>query len=223
MMISSIMKVSMDKKVFLVILAVIVGLIIFFDYSMKKSTTSDNSGISVTEQITQPPASEPTPPMTINAEMKYNAIISTDKGDIEVELFASEAPITVNNFVYLSRKGFYNGIIFHRVIKNFMIQTGDPLGNGSGGPGYAFEDEISKGRAFDKSGMLAMANSGPNTNGSQFFITHTATPWLNGHHTIFGKVTKGMDVVNTIATTQTSENDKPAVDINISKITINEQ
>lgn len=124
--------------------------------------------------------------------------ISTDKGDISLTLFASETPVTVANFINLSKKGYYNGLTFHRVIPDFMIQGGDPTGTGAGGPGYKFEDEVNTGRKFDKAGLLAMANAGPNTNGSQFFITHVPTAWLNGKHTIFGEVTEGQDVVNAI-------------------------
>ena len=124
--------------------------------------------------------------------------IKTVKGEMIIELFEDDAPNTVANFVNLIEKGFYDGLTFHRVIPNFMIQGGDPRGTGSGGPGYRFADEIS-GRKHTGPGVLSMANSGPNTNGSQFFITHKATPWLDGRHTVFGRVTKGKDVVNRIA------------------------
>jgi len=124
--------------------------------------------------------------------------LKTDKGDIELTLFPSKAPITVAHFLNLAKKGFYDGLIFHRVIKDFMIQGGDPTGTGMGGPGYKFEDEFDSSVKFDKPGIFAMANAGPATNGSQFFITHGPTPWLNGKHTIFGEVTKGQDVVNKI-------------------------
>lgn len=119
--------------------------------------------------------------------------ITTNKGDINLKLLPEIAPKTVENFITLIKQGFYDGIIFHRVIKDFMIQTGDPTGTGYGGPGYEFEDEFVKGVTFDKKGILAMANSGPNTNGSQFFITHVPTPWLNYHHTIFGHVLSDED------------------------------
>ncbi|MBI5934872.1 MAG: peptidylprolyl isomerase [Chloroflexi bacterium] len=118
-------------------------------------------------------------------------------GTFVIKLFADKAPITVDNFVKLARQGFYNGTTFHRVIDGFMAQGGDPEGTGTGGPGYTFQDEISD-LSFDRAGLLAMANSGPNTNGSQFFITFAATPWLDGNHTIFGEVVEGMDVVNNI-------------------------
>lgn len=122
----------------------------------------------------------------------------TSKGKIEVALYPDKAPVTVANFTNLVSRGFYNGLKFHRVIPNFMIQGGDPLGNGSGGPGYQFEDEFDASLKHTGPGMLSMANAGPGTNGSQFFITHVATPWLDNHHTIFGHVTKGQEVVNAI-------------------------
>ncbi len=140
-----------------------------------------------TKQWPKPPA------MTIDAKKHYRAILKTAKGDIEVDLLADKAPKTVNNFVFLARDGFYDHTTFHRVITDFMAQGGDPTGTGRGGPGYKFDDEIARDVRFDSAGILAMANAGPNTNGSQFFITYAATPWLNGKHTIFGRVTKGMD------------------------------
>jgi peptidyl-prolyl cis-trans isomerase B (cyclophilin B) len=132
---------------------------------------------------------------------KLQATMKTTKGDIRLNLFPDKAPLTVLNFVNLSKKGFYNGLAFHRVIPNFMIQGGCPLGNGTGGPGYKFKDEFSPDLKHDKPGMLSMANSGPNTNGSQFFITHVPTPWLDNKHTIFGQVVDAKDqvVVNSIA------------------------
>jgi len=125
-------------------------------------------------------------------------IVKTGKGTIEGTLFASKAPITVANFLNLAKHGYYNGITFHRVIPQFMIQGGDPTGTGSGGPGYTFEDEVKTGLKHDKPGIFSMANRGPGTNGSKFFITHVPTPWLDGKHTVFGEVTKGQDVVNAI-------------------------
>ena len=138
------------------------------------------------------------PPLTINPKSTYKAIIHTELGDITVELFASIVPNTVNNFVFLSNQGFYNKTIFHRVIKNFMVQGGDPTGTGRGGPGYRFSDEFKPSLKHDKPGILSMANAGPNTNGSQFFITHVPTPWLDQRHTVFGQVVDGMKVVNSI-------------------------
>ena len=126
-------------------------------------------------------------------------IVKTSKGDIEGTLFASKAPVTVANYLNLAKRGYYDGITFHRVIPKFMIQGGDPTGTGMGGPGYKFEDEVNTGLKHDKAGIFSMANAGPGTNGSQFFITHLPTPHLNGKHTVFGEVTKGQDVVNAIA------------------------
>jgi peptidyl-prolyl cis-trans isomerase B (cyclophilin B) len=140
----------------------------------------------------QPPA------MMIDPQKKYHATIETDKGTIEVELFAEYAPKTVNNFVFLASEGFYDGVAFHRVINNFMVQGGDPTGSGRGGPGYRFEDEFQGNPLKHETGTLSMANAGPGTNGSQFFITHAPQPHLNGKHTVFGKVTQGQDVVNAI-------------------------
>ncbi len=125
----------------------------------------------------------------------YGAILVTNKGDITLELYAAKTPKTVNNFVFLALHHFYDGVVFHRVLAGFMAQTGDPTGSGRGGPGYTFDDEIVPGLKFDSKGVVAMANAGPNTNGSQFFITFAATPWLNGKYTIFGHVTAGADVL----------------------------
>ena len=141
-----------------------------------------------------------TPPaMKIDAKKKYTATIETNKGIIELELYPQHAPKTVNNFVFLAGEGFYDGVTFHRVISNFMIQGGDPTGTGRGGPGYNFEDETKGNPLKHDTGVISMANAGPNTNGSQFFITHSPQPHLNGHHTVFGKVVKGQDVVNAIS------------------------
>ncbi len=129
--------------------------------------------------------------------MSLTATFNTSRGPIQVELYPDKAPLTVANFVNLAKHGFYDGLSFHRVIPDFMIQGGCPEGSGRGGPGYRFEDETSNGVAHDR-GVLSMANAGPNTNGSQFFITHVATPWLDGKHTVFGKVTAGLDVVDAV-------------------------
>jgi peptidyl-prolyl cis-trans isomerase B (cyclophilin B) len=126
-------------------------------------------------------------------------IVKTDKGDIEGVLYPSKAPVTVANFLNLAKRGYYNDLKFHRVIPDFMVQGGDPTGTGSGGPGYRFEDECSPELKHDKPGIFSMANAGPGTNGSQFFITHVPTPWLDGKHTVFGSVTKGQDIVNAVA------------------------
>jgi peptidyl-prolyl cis-trans isomerase B (cyclophilin B) len=136
--------------------------------------------------------------MSVDPSKNYVATIETSRGTILVDLFAKDAPKTVNNFVFLAREGFYNGTTFHRVIPDFMIQGGDPTGTGRGGPGYKFEDETKGNPNAHRPGSLSMANSGPNTNGSQFFITHVKTEWLDGKHTVFGQVRKGQDVVNAI-------------------------
>jgi peptidyl-prolyl cis-trans isomerase B (cyclophilin B) len=149
------------------------------------------------------------------------AILHTSEGAIELELYPNEAPKTVENFVKLARDGFYEGVIFHRVIPDFMIQGGDPTGTGMGGPGYEFEDEFNEHRVVR--GALAMANAGPNTNGSQFFIvTAEATPWLDGKHTVFGQVTAGMDVVDRICEAERDENDRPASPVAIERIELPE-
>lgn len=138
------------------------------------------------------------PEMTIDPKKKYNVTLETNRGNIELELFPEYAPKTVNNFVFLAKEGYYDGVTFHRVISNFMIQGGDPTGTGRGGPGYQFEDEFSANPLKHESKVISMANAGPGTNGSQFFITHSPQPHLNGKHTVFGKVTKGADVVDNI-------------------------
>jgi cyclophilin family peptidyl-prolyl cis-trans isomerase len=145
------------------------------------------------------------------------ATLHTSEGAIELALYPNEAPKTVENFVKLARDGFYDGVIFHRVIPDFMIQGGDPTGTGTGGPGYEFEDEFNEHRVVR--GALAMANAGPNTNGSQFFIvTAEATPWLDGKHTVFGKVTSGMDVVDRIAEAERDDKDRPANPVAIERV-----
>ena len=154
------------------------------------------------------------------------AVIKTNMGTIDVELFSKETPKTVENFVGLAKKGYYNGVIFHRVIDDFMIQGGDPTGTGRGGVSFwggKFQDEIVPSLVFDKAGLIAMANSGPNTNGSQFFITLVPTPWLNGHHTIFGKVIGGMDVVKAIGKVPKNKMDRPLKDVVIESITIEQK
>ena len=151
------------------------------------------------------------------------AVIKTNMGTIEIELFEKETPKTVENFVGLANKGYYDGVIFHRVIDNFMIQGGDPTGTGRGGESFLggkFKDEIVPELVFDKEGLLAMANAGPNTNGSQFFITLAPTPWLNGHHTIFGKVIAGMDVVKAIGKVAKNQMDRPVKDVVMESVTI---
>lgn len=138
------------------------------------------------------------PEMVIDTEKEYEAVIITEKGDIHIKLYDDEAPLTVNNFVFLANQGFYDGLTFHRVLDGFMAQGGDPTGVGTGGPGYQFEDETGNGIGFDRAGLLAMANSGPNTNGSQFFITYGPQPHLNGLHTIFGELISGEEALNSL-------------------------
>jgi cyclophilin family peptidyl-prolyl cis-trans isomerase len=148
-----------------------------------------------------------------------SATLQTNHGAIGIELYDEDAPTTVGNFLKLAREGFYDGVIFHRVIRDFMVQGGDPTGTGSGGPGYQFEDEFNDHKI--ERGVLAMANAGPNTNGSQFFIvTADACPWLNGKHTVFGSVTSGMDVVDTIEATPTGPGDRPIEEVRIESIDV---
>jgi cyclophilin family peptidyl-prolyl cis-trans isomerase len=155
--------------------------------------------------------------------MSSKAVFDTNLGSFEVELFSNVAPKAVENFITLAGKGYYNGVTFHRVIKDFMIQGGDPSGTGAGGQscwGKNFEDEYSPSVRFDGAGYLAMANRGPNTNGSQFFVTTVPCPWLNGRHTIFGKVTSGMDIVKKIEGTKTGPQDRPVTPVVIQQITV---
>ena len=188
---------------------------------------------------TRPPAENPGPwqQKALRGQDLY-ATLETNEGDIVVKLFSKDAPLTVANFVGLAtgeqtwrhpgtgevaqNKPLYQGIIFHRVIPGFMIQGGDPLGMGTGTPGYSFEDEFQSGRGFDKTGLLAMANRGPGTNGSQFFITVSTPQHLNNRHTIFGEVVKGYDVVQRISQVPTGERDKPRKDVVLKKVTLSE-
>ena len=159
------------------------------------------------------------PPMTIDPQKRYTARIATTAGTMTAELFPGDAPETVNNFVFLARDGFYGGVIFHRVIKGFMIQGGDPTGTGTGGPGYKFRDEPVR-RRYSR-GTLAMANAGPNTNGSQFFVMH-ADYALPPNYTIFGKLVEGEEVVDAIATARTGAQDRPVDPVRIESVTIDE-
>lgn len=159
------------------------------------------------------------PEFQLDLKKEYTATFKTDNGDIVVRLFADRVPQTVNNFVLLARQGFYDNTFFHRVIKDFMVQGGDPTGTGRGGPGYSFRDEFDPKLKHDKPGMLSMANAGPNTNGSQFFITHVPTPWLDGKHAIFGQVVTGMDVVLSIPERDPRFVQAPAVHIQTIEIT----
>jgi len=169
----------------------------------------------VAKQYDAPPA------LVIDPAKRYMVTISTDLGDIVIELFADKAPTTVNNFVFLARDGFYDGVTFHRVIKGFMAQGGDPTGSGSGGPGYRFADEFHPALKHDQPGILSMANAGPGTNGSQFFITYGATPHLDGKHTVFGRVIEGMDVLEAIPERDPQRSREPGVAMN--SVTIREE
>ena len=197
-----------DLWVALGIVAVVVGAFVALYY------------LAVVRPVGVPAAAEPAPTtalswseppaMTIDPAKQYEAILQTEKGAIRIQLAAAQAPKTVNNFVFLARQGFYNNVTFHRVIPGFMAQTGDPTGTGSGGPGYKFEDEFSPELKHDSEGIVSMANSGANTNGSQFFITYSAQPQLDNKHTVFGKVIEGMDVAKAISARDPSDpNAKP--------------
>jgi cyclophilin family peptidyl-prolyl cis-trans isomerase len=158
------------------------------------------------------------PEFLLDLKKKYSAKLSTDKGDIVLDLFADRVPTTVNNFVFLAGEGFYDDTIFHRVIPGFMAQGGDPTGTGRGGPGYRFPDEFNPSLKHDKPGVLSMANAGPGTNGSQFFITYAPTPHLNNKHSVFGQVISGMDVLTAIPERDPMQINSPAV--KLKKITI---
>lgn len=168
----------------------------------------------MTKQWNTPPA------MQIDPKKNYKAHMETDKGTMVIQLFADKTPNTVNNFVFLSREGYYDGVIFHRVIDSFMVQGGDPTGTGRGGPGYKFGDEFHPTLKHDKQGILSMANAGPGTNGSQFFITHLATPWLDNKHSVFGQVVEGLDVLMSIPARDPGNVNAPAV--KIIRVTIEE-
>ena len=184
-----------------------------------ETTTSSTIGVQMSDKIYD---SQPT--MQIDVSKSYTAVIKTNLGDMTVEFFTDDAPITVNNFISLSKDGYYDNVIFHRVISGFMIQGGDPSGTGHGDygkfPGYEFEDELDNQRSYEK-GILAMANRGPNTNGSQFFIMHVDYP-LPYSYTIFGKVVDGFDVIDKIASVETDSADKPTTDVVISTVEVTE-
>ena len=186
---------------------------------ISETTVQDNKGEST---MSDEKVYSSMPEMSIDQNKSYTAVIQTSMGDLTVEFFSDTAPVTVNNFVSLSNDGYYDNIIFHRVISGFMIQGGDPSGTGHGEygkfPGYTFEDELNNQQPYEK-GILAMANAGPNTNGSQFFIMHVDYP-LPYQYTIFGKVTDGLDVIDTIASVQTAEGDKPVEDVVILGVTV---
>jgi cyclophilin family peptidyl-prolyl cis-trans isomerase len=198
------------RRTVIIIVAVLAAVLITLGVVMWQTRSS-----SEVEQVARPlDGVEPAdrneyfseyPEMVIDPSRSYEATIRTAKGDIELRLFDDEAPLAVNNFVYLANQGFYDGLTFHRVIEDFMAQGGDPTGFGIGGPGYTFADETDNNLRFDRAGLLAMANSGPSTNGSQFFITYVPTPHLDGLHTIFGEVTAGEDVLNSLSLVQPGE------------------
>ena len=203
------------------IVLVVIAALAFTYFSNREPATPDTAAIDSPQVISQQYSAYP--PMTIDASKQYLATFKMAKGgEFVIQLYADKAPKTVNSFVFLAREGFYNGVTFHRVLDGFMAQAGDPTGTGGGGPGYSFEDEFDSDLVFDKAGILAMANSGPNTNGSQFFITYDATPHLNNLHTIFGQVVEGMDVVNSL--TRRNPNQAPDYPGDaIETITITEQ
>jgi cyclophilin family peptidyl-prolyl cis-trans isomerase len=208
-----------DRILTIIAVVIILIILVFVTWDFKKQDQT-NQPEKTTETVINSPQ-----PMKINKNKKYTALLKTDKGNITVELYAEKTPITVNNFIELSKKGFYDNTIFHRAIKDFMIQGGDPKGDGTGGPGYKFDDEKFEGEYAR--GTIAMANSGPNTNGSQFFIMH-ADYALPKNYVIFGKVIKGMDVVDAIANAPVESNgmgeqSKPVNPVKVISIKISEK
>jgi cyclophilin family peptidyl-prolyl cis-trans isomerase len=169
------------------------------------------------------PTFDKAPEPGLDPDKSYRAVMDTSQGRVVFELFADRTPVTVNNFVFLARQGFYDGLAFHRVIDGFMVQGGDPEGTGRGGPGYSFEDEFREDLRFDQPGLLAMANAGPNTNGSQFFITVSAPSHLNGRHSIFGRVAEGYEVVEAISKIPTDAQDRPKDEARIERVTVREE
>lgn len=180
---------------------------------MQGSVTARHAS-DVREAVYNAPPTEPA--------MNRTAHFTTNHGGFTVELFEDRAPVTTKNFIDLAQKGFYDGTVFHRVIRGFMIQGGDPTGTGRGGPGHTIRDEFHSELRHDAPGTLSMANAGPNTGGSQFFITLAATPWLDGKHAVFGKVTDGMEVVEAIGRTPTGQQDRPELEVKIERVTISE-
>ena len=203
-------------------------LITFISCSNESDTLNESVQLNTNEQegdvLSNNKVYDSMPEMNIDISKKYSAVIKTSMGDMSIDFFTEDAPLTVNNFINLSRDGYYDNVIFHRVISGFMIQGGDPSGTGHGEmgkfPGYKFEDELNNQRSYDK-GILAMANAGPNTNGSQFFIMHVDYP-LAYSYTIFGQVTEGLDVIDSIAAVQTDAADKPLEDVVIESVEISE-
>ena len=203
-------------------------LITFISCSNESDTLNESVQLNTIEQegdvLNNNKVYDSMPEMNIDISKKYSAVIKTSMGDMSIEFFTEDAPLTVNNFINLSRDGYYDNVIFHRVISGFMIQGGDPSGTGHGEmgkfPGYKFEDELNNQRSYDK-GILAMANAGPDTNGSQFFIMHVDYP-LPYQYTIFGFVTEGLDVIDKIASVETGDGDKPINDVVIETIEVKE-
>ena len=203
-------------------------LITFISCSNESDTLNESVQLNANEQegdvLSNNKVYDSMPEMNIDISKKYSAVIKTSMGDMSIEFFTEDAPLTVNNFINLSRDGYYDNVIFHRVISGFMIQGGDPSGTGHGEmgkfPGYKFEDELNNQRSYDK-GILAMANAGPDTNGSQFFIMHVDYP-LPYQYTIFGFVTEGLEVIDKIASVETGDGDKPINDVVIETIEVKE-
>ncbi len=208
---------------FILLLVIAAGLVVFFYSTPVTQQRTEQPEKEATESAMAKTYSVP-PKLSIDTKKKYSAVMTTSKGPMTIELFASETPNTVNNFVFLAREKFYDGTVFHRIIKDFMIQGGDPKGNGTGDPGYKFSDE--KITRDYKRGIVAMANSGPNTNGSQFFIMHGETP-LRKNYVIFGQVTSGLETLDAIANTPTTDNgmgeeSKPMEIVTLQSVTISE-
>ena len=207
---------------------ILLALITFISCSNESDTLNESVQLNANEQegdvLSNNKVYDSMPEMNIDISKKYTAVIKTSMGDMSIEFFTEDAPMTVNNFINLSRDGYYDNVIFHRVISGFMIQGGDPSGTGHGEmgkyPGYKFEDELNNQRSYDK-GILAMANAGPDTNGSQFFIMHVDYP-LPYQYTIFGFVTEGLDVIDKIASVETGDGDRPINDVVIETIEVKE-
>jgi cyclophilin family peptidyl-prolyl cis-trans isomerase len=207
---------------------ILLALITFISCSNESDTLNESVQLNANEQegdvLNNNKVYDSMPEMNIDISKKYTAVIKTSMGDMSIEFFTEDAPMTVNNFINLSRDGYYDNVIFHRVISGFMIQGGDPSGTGHGEmgkyPGYKFEDELNNQRSYDK-GILAMANAGPDTNGSQFFIMHVNYP-LPYQYTIFGFVTDGLEVIDKIASVETGDGDKPVNDVVIETVEVKE-
>ncbi len=207
---------------------IFLSLVTFISCTNESDTLNESVELNTIEQegdvLSNNKVYDSMPKMNIDISRKYTAVIKTSMGDMSVEFFTEDAPITVNNFINLSRDGYYDNVIFHRVISGFMIQGGDPSGTGHGEmgkyPGYKFEDELNNQRSYEK-GILAMANAGPDTNGSQFFIMHVDYP-LPYQYTIFGLVTDGLDIIDKIASVETGDGDKPVNDVVIESVEIKE-